>query len=102
MDDTCTSVRCFKIQTFILQKKIEQEIRTDTSDKLRDAMSTAKDRVATDFEELRKQEYVRKGLEGVSRAAESVSKTAQDISQTEIMQKAKEVSSMRVMLSNLH
>lgn len=76
----------------VLQKKIEQEIRTDASDKLRDAMSTAKERVTSDLEELRKQELVKKGLEGVSKAAESVSKTAQDLSETELVQKAKEVS----------
>ncbi|EUB62109.1 Mitochondrial import inner membrane translocase subunit TIM44 [Echinococcus granulosus] len=71
-------------------KKIESEIPLDAVEKVRDHLESAAKRIRTEGENWKKQEYVRKGLEGISKASEQLVDVSRSIGKTEFVKSARE------------
>ncbi|VDM27250.1 unnamed protein product, partial [Hydatigera taeniaeformis] len=71
-------------------KKIESEIHVDAMEKVKDHLESAAKRIRAEGENLKKQEYVRKGLEGISKAGEQLVDVSRSIGRTEFVKSARE------------
>ncbi|VDK32178.1 unnamed protein product [Taenia asiatica] len=71
-------------------KKIESEIHTDAMEKVKDHLESAAKRIRAEGENLKRQEYVRKGLEGISKAGEQLVGVSRSIGRTEFVKSARE------------
>ncbi|KAM7540062.1 hypothetical protein Aperf_G00000043769 [Anoplocephala perfoliata] len=79
----------FKTQE-VFVKKIESEIPTDTMGKVRDQLESAAKKLKEESENLIKQEYVRKSIEGLSKASEQLADVSRAIGKTEFVKSARE------------
>lgn len=75
----------------IYQKKIESEIHTDTVDKVKEQLETAAKKLREEGENLKKQEIIRKSIEGISKAGEQIAGVSRSIGKTEFVKSAREV-----------
>lgn len=60
-------------------------------EKVKDHLESAAKRIRAEGENLKKQEYFRKGLEGISKAGEQLADVSRSIGRTEFMKSAREV-----------
>ncbi len=79
------------ISYLVVQKKIESEIPTDTVDKMKGQFESAAQKIKAESENLKKHEYVRKSLEGISKAGEQIADVSRSLGSTEFVKSAKEV-----------
>lgn len=73
------------------QKKIEKDIPSDTVDKMRGKFDSMAEKLKTESENLSKNEYVRKSLEGISKAGGQIADVSRSLGSTEFVKSAKEV-----------
>ncbi|VDO03529.1 unnamed protein product [Rodentolepis nana] len=71
-------------------KKIESEIHTDTMEKVKDQFESAAKKLKVEGENLKKQEIIRKSIEGISRAGEQIAGVSRSIGKTEFVKSARE------------
>uniref|UniRef100_A0A183SA99 Mitochondrial import inner membrane translocase subunit TIM44 n=1 Tax=Schistocephalus solidus TaxID=70667 RepID=A0A183SA99_SCHSO len=71
-------------------KKIESEIPTDTVDKLRSQISSVAEKIKQEGANIAKHEYVKKGVEGLSKAGEQLKDASRSIGDTEFVKSARE------------
>ena len=60
-------------------------------DKVKVHLESAAKKIKAESENLKKQEYVRKGLEGISKAGEQLADVSRSIGKTEFVKSAREV-----------
>ncbi|KAL7061901.1 hypothetical protein AAHC03_01204 [Spirometra sp. Aus1] len=73
-----------------VMKKIESEIPTDTVDKLRSQISSVAEKIKQEGANIAQHEYVKKGVEGLSKAGEQLKDASRSIGDTEFVKSARE------------